>query len=42
MKTGRNGAIDYQAGYGWKKAGEIRTSNDWKNYLDVVQQKPLD
>ena len=34
MKTDRNGSIDYQAGYGWKKAGEITTSKDWKNYLD--------
>jgi rhamnogalacturonyl hydrolase YesR len=34
MKTDRNGAIDYQAGYGWKKAGEIKTANDWNNYLN--------
>jgi rhamnogalacturonyl hydrolase YesR len=34
MKTDRNGAIDYQAGYGWKKAGEIKTSDDWNNYLN--------
>lgn len=35
MKTDRNGAIDYQAGYGWKKAGEIKSSTDWKNYLNA-------
>jgi len=35
MKTDRNGAINYQAGYGWKKAGEIKSSNDWKNYLST-------
>jgi len=34
MKTDRNGTIDYQAGYGWKKAGEIKSSNDWKSYLN--------
>ena len=34
MRTDRNGAIDYQAGYGWKKAGEIKSFNDWKNYLN--------
>jgi len=34
MKTDRNGNIDYQAGYGWKRAGEIKTSNDWKSYLN--------
>jgi rhamnogalacturonyl hydrolase YesR len=34
MKTDRDGAIDYQAGYGWGKAGEIKSSNDWKNYLN--------
>jgi hypothetical protein len=33
MKTDRNGAIDYQAGYGWKKAGEIKTSAEWNDYL---------
>jgi rhamnogalacturonyl hydrolase YesR len=32
-RTDRFGAIEYQAGYGWQKAGEINTSNDWKNYL---------
>jgi len=22
------------SGYGWEKAGEIKSSNDWKDYLD--------
>ena len=39
MKTDRNGAIDYQAGYGWKKAGEIKTSDDWTNYLNEYELK---
>ena len=34
MKTDRKGSINYQAGYGWKKAGEIKKSKDWKNYLN--------
>jgi rhamnogalacturonyl hydrolase YesR len=37
MKTDRKGSIDYQAGYGWKKAGEIKTSNEWKNYLNNME-----
>jgi len=34
MKTDSNGAIDYKAGYGWKKAGEIKSSKDWNIYLE--------
>jgi rhamnogalacturonyl hydrolase YesR len=34
INTDRNGAIDYQAGFGWNKAGEIITSDDWTNYLN--------
>lgn len=33
-KTNSEGALDYQAGYGWEKAGEIKTSKDWTNYLN--------
>ena len=38
MKTDRKGAVDYQAGYGWKKAGEIKTSDDWKKYLSKNEE----
>jgi len=34
MKTESNGTIDYQAGYGWKKAGEITTRAAWECYLN--------
>ena len=34
MKTDQKGAIYYQAGYGWEKAGEIKSFNDWKTYLN--------
>jgi hypothetical protein len=33
-KTNAEGAVDYQAGYGWERAGEIKTSKDWNNYLN--------
>ncbi|MDZ8119182.1 DUF4861 family protein [Pontiella agarivorans] len=32
-KTDRNGQVEYWAGYGWERAGEIKTSNDWNAYL---------
>ena len=32
-QTDENGELDYQAGYGWAKAGEIKSSNDWNAYL---------
>ena len=28
------GKVTYFAGYGWAKAGEIKTSEDWNNYLE--------
>ena len=34
MKTDADGALDYQAGYGWKKAGEITTRAAWESYLN--------
>ena len=39
INTDRNGAIDYQAGYGWNKAGEIITSDDWTNYLNEFERQ---
>jgi len=38
MKTDRKGAIDDQVGFGWKKAGEIRNSMDWKNYMNRTEK----
>ena len=32
-KTDAAGQLEYAAGYGWKKAGEIKTSADWNAYL---------
>jgi hypothetical protein len=32
-KTDGHGRISYEAGYGWKKAGEITTLQDWSAYL---------
>lgn len=32
-KTNAKGRVEYFAGYGWPKAGEITTSKDWNNYL---------
>jgi len=34
MKTASDGSIDYQAGYGWEKAGGIITRADWASYLN--------
>jgi rhamnogalacturonyl hydrolase YesR len=31
--TGEDGKISYHAGYGWKKAGEITTFDQWQSYL---------
>ncbi|MGQ1783618.1 MULTISPECIES: DUF4861 family protein [unclassified Saccharicrinis] len=31
--TDKYGKIDYIAGYGWEKAGIIKTSNSWNTYL---------
>ena len=32
-RTDADGRLEYHAGYGWERAGEIRTSKDWNNYL---------
>ncbi|MDF7825932.1 DUF4861 family protein [Pontiellaceae bacterium B12227] len=32
-KTDAKGQLEYYAGYGWKKAGEVKTSKDWNTYL---------
>ncbi|VGO13731.1 hypothetical protein PDESU_02288 [Pontiella desulfatans] len=32
-KTDAAGQLEYYAGYGWKKAGEIKTSKEWNTYL---------
>ncbi len=33
-ETDASGQIEYYAGYGWEKAGEIITSRDWNEYLN--------
>lgn len=33
-KTDNEGAIRFKAGYGWEKAGKIKTSKDWLQYLN--------
>jgi len=32
-KTDAKGRVEYHAGYGWEKAGEIKTAEDWEAYL---------
>jgi len=32
-ETDANGQLEYAAGYGWEKAGEIRTVDEWTRYL---------
>ncbi|MDF7808268.1 DUF4861 family protein [Pontiellaceae bacterium B12219] len=36
-KTNAEGVVDYKAGYGWEKAGEITTSEAWNNYLNKLE-----
>lgn len=38
-KTDANGQLEYYAGYGWAKAGEIKTSNGWNKYLTDFARK---
>jgi len=38
-RTDAHGQVAYYAGYGWAKAGEIKTSKDWSNYLKDFHQK---
>lgn len=35
-KTDAAGAIDYRAGFGWQKAGQIKTREAWKQYLEAA------
>ncbi|MEI6890566.1 MAG: DUF4861 family protein [Pontiella sp.] len=37
-KTDEHGQVEYYAGYGWKKAGEIKTSTDWNQYLSEFKK----
>jgi len=37
-KTDAKGQVEYYAGYGWKKAGEIKTAEDWNAYLAGFEQ----
>lgn len=32
-KTDDNGQVEYRAGYGWERAGEIKTLEDWQSHL---------
>ncbi|MEM0965829.1 MAG: DUF4861 family protein [Verrucomicrobiota bacterium] len=32
--TDENGRLAYEAGYGWKKAGEITSTEEWRDYLN--------
>ena len=36
-KTDKKGQVQFYAGYGWKKAGEINTAAEWKAYLNGFQ-----
>jgi hypothetical protein len=38
LQTDSEGAVSYKAGYGWTKAGEISSLNDWKLYLNENSQ----
>lgn len=35
--TDANGQVEFYAGYGWEKAGEINSANEWKNYLNLFK-----
>lgn len=35
-KTDSYGRLRYQAGYGWEKAGAIKTQSQWKQYLNNI------
>lgn len=37
-KTDANGTLDYKAGYGWAKAGEITTFDEWSAYLGTLNK----
>lgn len=33
-QTDAGGQLEYYAGYGWERAGEIKSSSEWNNYLE--------
>jgi len=35
-KTDSKGQVEYRAGYGWERAGEITTSTEWNRYLKAA------
>lgn len=37
-ETDVNGQVKYRAGYGWEKAGEIKTQEEWKTYLKQTEK----
>jgi hypothetical protein len=37
-KTDAAGQVKYRAGYGWEKAGEITTPEDWETYLTQTEK----
>lgn len=38
-KTDANGRLEYFAGYGWEKAGEIKTAESWNAYLEQYAKR---
>lgn len=38
-QTDAKGQVEYYAGYGWEKAGEIKTSAEWADYLSAQEKK---
>jgi rhamnogalacturonyl hydrolase YesR len=39
-RTSATGQVNYRAGYGWEKAGTIKTSAEWQTFLARAQIKP--
>ena len=37
-ETDEKGQVQYRAGYGWEKAGEITTSAEWNDYLKQTEK----
>jgi hypothetical protein len=37
--TDKKGKVEYLAGYGWEKAGVIKTTADWQLYLSSISFK---
>lgn len=38
VRTDSEGHVSYWAGYGWSRGGEIKTLDDWKNYLGKIHE----